>query len=144
MSFSPSKPSQNVVPLRTFDPKYSHYFSDGSGRDNFVMYNNGGFSIPRIYNPMQGTNYMKLGKSQNNNNGSGVNMYGTTSSSNTSPRREPMTVEYRSDGTGRDSYIVCNSGGLKQIFNKTHCEQFFKNSLRQSERRMYRSGGRRG
>ncbi len=109
MSLSPTKPIKHVMELRTFDPKYQHYFSDGSGRDNFVMYNNGGFSIPRVYNPMQGTAYMRMGNS-------------TGHSGSPSPRKDPMPVEYRSDGTGRDSYIVCNSGGLKQIFNKTHCE----------------------
>lgn len=61
VSMSPSKPVPHVLMLRTFDPKYSHYFSDGTGRDNFVNYNNGGFSVPKVSNPMQGTNYMRLG-----------------------------------------------------------------------------------
>jgi hypothetical protein len=47
---SPGKPIPNVLMMRTFDPKYSHYFSDGSGRDTFVNYNNGGFSVPRVIN----------------------------------------------------------------------------------------------
>lgn len=97
-----------MLELRTFDPKYSHYFSDGTGRDTFVMYNNGGFSVPRKVHTMQSTMFMKLGN--------------TTFGPSTSPRKEAMPVEYRSDGTGRDSYIVCNSGGLKTIFNKTHGE----------------------
>ena len=62
----------------------------------------------------------------------------------TSPRKEAMPVEYRSDGTGRDSYIVCNSGGMKQIFNKTCGEQFFKETLRQSERPLFKSQRRGG
>ena len=89
--------------MRTFDPKYSHYFSNGSGRDNFIGYNNGGFSIPKIHGKFDATNFMRLG-----------NLGGGATSGNTSPRMEPKPLEYRSDGTGRDSYIVCNSGGLKQ------------------------------
>lgn len=103
-------PAQHVLNLRTFDPKYSHYFADGSGRDNFVNYNNGGFSVPRQFNPMQGTAYMRMSKVGPL---SGVIQSGHSPLS-TSPKKEAMPVEYRSDGTGRDSYIVCNSGGLKQ------------------------------
>jgi hypothetical protein len=77
------------------------------------MYNNGGLSIPRFYNPQIGTHYMSFKPSN-------------LSSVSPSPRKEAMAVEYRSDGTGRDSYIVQNSGGLKQIFAKNCGEQFFK------------------
>lgn len=131
MSFSPVKLTKHVMELRTFDPKYSHYYSDGTGRDNFVNYNNGGFSIPKVHNPMQGTAYMRMGNAK---------VY----TGSPSPRKEAMPVEYRSDGTGRDGYIVHNSGGLKQIFNKTSGEQFFKDSLRASERPLFKSQNRRG
>jgi len=33
---------------RTFAPKYTHYQSDGRGRDAFIVANNGGLSIPRV------------------------------------------------------------------------------------------------
>jgi hypothetical protein len=130
MSFSPCKPVKHIQELRTFDPKYQHYFSDGTGRDQFIIYNNGGFSIPKISNPMRGTAYMRMGNA-------------TPYKGSPSPRKEAMPVEYRSDGTGRDSYIVCNSGGLKQIFNKSHVEQFFKESLRQNDRPIVKSLHRR-
>ena len=97
-------PTQNVVNLRTFDPKYTHYYSDGTGRDTFVGYNNGGFCVPRLFNPQQGTAFMRMGSPR---------LGGQPQKQvSASPRIEPMPVEYRSDGTGRDSYIVCNSGGL--------------------------------
>jgi hypothetical protein len=54
-------PIQHVVNMRTYDPKYAHYYSNGSGRDQFIAYNNGGFSIPRIPNPSQATAFMRLG-----------------------------------------------------------------------------------
>ena len=102
-----NRTSGDVVPLRTFDPKFSHYFSNGSGRDNFIMYNNGGFSEARFFNPVTSTAYMRY------------KSYATVSPS---PRKEAQPVEYRSDGSGRDSYIMFNSGGLKQVFNKTSGE----------------------
>ena len=99
--------SGNVVPIRTFDPKYTHYYSDGNGRDAFINYNNGGYSIPKIFSPQTSTNYMR---------------FRTASTANTSPRKDAKPFEYHSDGSGRDSYIVCNSGGLKSIFNRTSGE----------------------
>lgn len=97
-------PSSNVVPLRTFDPKYSHYFSDGTGRDGYVESNNGGFSVSRPKIIIQGTSYKRFGHSP---------------SGPCSPRVDPMPVEYHSDGSGRDGYIVFNSGGFKQVFSDT-------------------------
>lgn len=49
-----------------------------------------------------------------------------------SPLKEATAVDYRSDGSGRDSYIIQNSGGLKNNFRHTG-EKFFKDSLRQNE-----------
>ena len=74
---------------------------------------------------MQASNYMKIGIAS-----------ATVSSS---PRKNAMPVEYRSDGTGRDSYIVCNSGGLQTPFNKTCGDRFFKDSLRFSEKPLFKS-----
>ena len=93
-----SRISGDVVPLRTFDPKFSHYYSNGSGRDNFIMYNNGGFAEPRYHNPARSTAYMR---------------YKAFATVSPSPRKEAQPIEYRSDGSGRDSYIVLNSCGLK-------------------------------
>lgn len=40
----------DIVASRTFAPKYQHYQPDGTGRDTFVQYNNGGMSTsPRKY-----------------------------------------------------------------------------------------------
>ena len=34
------------IPLhRAFNPKYTHYLGDGSGRDTYVIKNNGGLCI---------------------------------------------------------------------------------------------------
>ena len=95
--------SGNVVPIRTFDPKYTHYYCDGNGRDAFINYNNGGYSVPKVFSPQVGTNYMRF----------------RTASQATSPRKDAKPFEYHSDGSGRDSYIIVNSGGLKSVFNRT-------------------------
>jgi hypothetical protein len=50
----------SVVPIRTFDPKYTHYYADGNGRDAFINYNNGGYSVPKVFSPQTATNYMRF------------------------------------------------------------------------------------
>ena len=39
-------------------------------------------------------------------------------------------INYRSDGTGRDSYVIQNSGGLVSDYRSIPVEQNFKSSLR--------------
>ena len=113
MSYSGQRrvPGTQVVPLRTFDPKYAHYFANGSGRDCYVEFNNGGFSVSKPRAKIEGTSFMR---------------FGNFAGGSHSPRMDPSPVDYHSDGSGRDGYIVCNSGGLKQMFNKTCGEQFFR------------------
>jgi len=40
----------DVIPNRTFDPKAPHFHSDGTGRDTYIINNNGGLSVPRNWN----------------------------------------------------------------------------------------------
>jgi hypothetical protein len=91
--------------------------SDGSGRDSFRLYNNGGLSIPRIKDPKESTHF-KVGYKYNGP---------------ASPRKDAKPFEYRSDGSGRDSYILHNSGGLKNHGFGTTTIDFFKGSLRSNE-----------
>ena len=35
---------------RTFNPKYTHYIGDGSGRDAFIIFTNGGFHDRHLVN----------------------------------------------------------------------------------------------
>jgi hypothetical protein len=39
---------------RTFDPKYSHYTSDGMGRDSYIKANDGGLTSSYFSSPMTG------------------------------------------------------------------------------------------
>jgi hypothetical protein len=45
------------------------------------------------------------------------------------PRKEATAIDYRSDGSGRDSYIIHNSGGLKNDYRQSG-EKTFRDTLR--------------
>jgi len=96
---------------RTFAPKYASYMGDGSGRDTYVVLNNGGLAncdkrammwrpnkVPRQVSPK--------------------------------PYKAASAINYRSDGTGRDSYVISNSGGLVADFRCTKSDINFAAGLR--------------
>lgn len=96
---------------RTFYPKYASYMGDGSGRDSYVILNNGGLAnsdkrammwrpnkIPKIVDPK--------------------------------PYKPVAAKKYQSDGTGRDSYVISNSGGLVADFRCTKADFNFQSGLR--------------
>lgn len=67
----------------------------------------------------------------------GVHMYkyNSTVSKKCSPqpKKEATTFYYQSDGTGRDSYVLKNNGGLRiEHDNKSYGDRVFKDSLRSS------------
>jgi len=47
------------------------------------------------------------------------------------PSKPAVAFQYRSDGTGRDSYVVANAGGLINDFRGTKADNFFAQGLRQ-------------
>ncbi len=81
---------------RTFRPSFNAYNSNGEGRDIYIQYNNGGFWKMDI---LPGQNITKYSNQSN---------YRFRSLNH---RAAPF--KYLSDGSGRDSYISCNDGGLK-------------------------------
>jgi hypothetical protein len=88
--------------MRTFSPKYANYFGDGSGRDTYVVLNNGGLANcdkkHMLRRPFRNT-------LQNRNAG---------------PLKDAVSHTYHSDGTGRDSYVIHNSGGLVRDYGGSH------------------------
>ena len=115
MSLSPVKSGPNVdVPSLA---KAILYKTNGSGRDTYIKNNNGGMTVDyKPYNPGE------LGSF--------------------SPRRkyvEPMPtlpgkmVYYRSDGTGRDSYIMSSSGGFHTAVKGQMWQKQFMAGLRDYE-----------
>jgi hypothetical protein len=100
---------------RTFHPKYASYTGDGSGRDTYVILNNGGLTSSDKPNMM----------------------FRKTTAPNQVVRRpgKPApSITYISDGSGRDSYVLQNSGGLVHDYKGVLGQQYFKNSLRQLEK----------
>jgi hypothetical protein len=81
---------------RTFRPSFNAYNSNGEGRDIYIQYNNGGFWKMDI---LPGQNITKYSNQSN---------YRFRSLNH---RAAPF--KYQTDGSGRDSYISFNNGGLR-------------------------------
>ena len=80
-----------------------NYFADGTGRDTFVKTDNGGFF--KAYHPvpaMPVTSFVQRKRYEP-----------------PAPVMHSKGVQYHSDGTGRDSYIGFNKGGLAAYGSKT-------------------------
>lgn len=92
-----------------------NYFADGSGRDTFVSNNNGGFY--KAYTPAPADKVTTFMQKRRYNP--------------PAPVIKSRGVQYHSNGTGRDSYIGFNAGGLTTYGAKTidYVTQF-KSSLR--------------
>ena len=80
---------------RTFNPKYTKYMSDGMGRDSYILRHNGGLCSEREPHFAESTRYASP----------------TKFLSPPPPMKEATALKYISDGSGRDSYILINSGG---------------------------------
>jgi hypothetical protein len=80
---------------RTFRPNFKSYHSNGDGRDNYIQYNNGGFWNINPNPPSFDISHKNIHFHKN-----------YSSSIRTPP------FKYRSNGNGRDSYIIYNNGGL--------------------------------
>lgn len=83
---------------RTASPTLNPYIYDGEGRDMYIGFNNGGFWNKRF---IPGTSF-EPGSTKSNR-------YRFRTSS-----KDAVSFTYHSDGSGRDSYILINSGGLNR------------------------------
>lgn len=100
--------------MRTFSPKYVNYFGDGSGRDTYAVVSNGGLTnVDKKYmmsRPFRNTFQNRI---------------------HASPLKDAVSFTYHSDGTGRDSYVISNSGGLVNDYGGSHRQDVrFKAHLR--------------
>lgn len=100
---------------RTNYPKYTTYWGDGNGRDQYVVFNNGGLHDLRDFKGPQGTNGFNLGPN--------LPYHGVT------PKKDASAFDYVPDGTGRDTYII-KGFGLKRDYKSDHREH--EKSLRMS------------
>lgn len=88
-------------------PNYTHYMSDGAGRDSYILVNNGGLTINKVFQPVttQGHFNTSIYKSPDKLD---KTFYGGRASL----AKESPSFYYPPDGTGRDWYIIHNNGGL--------------------------------
>ena len=91
-------------------PKTSYDRTDGSGRDIYIAYNNGGTFQPM----MKLKSYDKIC----------IRPKSTVSQSSL------RSLHYVSDGTGRDSYIKTSDGGLHSSISPASSIQNFRSNLR--------------
>lgn len=106
---------------RTFYPKYTHYASDGEGRDSYILNNNGGMCT-EAQRPISWSTFYAKEK----------------------PRvvipvahKPTPSFKYISDGSGRDFYVTYNSGGLQAPYipGTLKADAQFISSLRNTEKR---------
>ncbi len=77
---------------RTEHIKYVTYQPNGSGRENYIIFNNGSLHDQINY---KGISRNKL-----------FNHSPKPTKISISPRKEPGVIDYPPDGTGRDTYII--------------------------------------
>lgn len=93
----------------SMDPKNYFYHPNGGGRDTYINYDNGGTVIPKPNSqglqlrPKFPSNYIKTLKNRDRQM--------------VRPKQDPKVLQYWGDGTGRDTYVVTDAGGLKGSFN---------------------------
>ncbi len=89
---------------RSYSPRMAHYSTDGNGRDLYINYNNGGFWSrgTKIYTGSQ--------KGQEISQKYALKPL----------MKHVAPLSYRSDGSGRDSYVLSESGGLKRDHKSLH------------------------
>ena len=109
-----------------------NYYGDGTGRDSYIVIQNGGL-----------TKIERKGMQNNRFTYNDVKACYLPSSQK-SPRKEATSFTYQSDGSGRDSYVLQNSGGLVNDFKGLGHEKFFHSTLRSGFDYMSRRGSRQG
>lgn len=104
--------SKEIGLYRTARPRWNLYATDGLGRDSYISFNNGGFWKQNINPIIRKPNYPIYHDSNYH-----------------SLHHNPAPFKYYSDGSGRDSYILVNDGGLKYnhlALNKFHLQDFLR------------------
>ncbi len=94
-------------------PKYVNYYSDGFGRDTYILGNNGGFleKLDKV-------------KSKDQFDLISQNRYYNT-------KRNVAPLKYHSDGSGRDNYVLHEHGGLERdhkAMKNYHLKDFLRNT----------------
>lgn len=86
-------------------PGYTQYRGDGSGRDSYILVGNAGLVKPESFkNVAPQLGYKPVPDRSTMFSGPVRKFHGAL--------KEPTVWKYFGDGTGRDSYVVKDSGGL--------------------------------
>ena len=93
--------------MRTHNPTYANYSGDGSGRDSYIILNNGGLASES----KRGMMWRSSMRSPRDHRAM--------------PSKTGVSFTYRSDGSGRDSYVIKNSGGLVADFRCSKANNLF-------------------
>jgi len=101
---------------RTYYPKYTTYTGDGSGRDGYVVFGNGGLHELRNYEGSKPREPFINTKSMPR--------------TRVAPKKDATAFDYVPDGSGRDSYIIFNFG-LKANYQSSFRE--FERDLRTTQ-----------
>ena len=110
---------------RTEHPKYTPYWGDGYGRDTYVLSGNGGLVGERnmpTTSPWTGFQTTKATTALYTNQNHQFKK--------ANGHKESTALRYFGDGTGRDSYVVADSGGLIPKYVSKGALGNFCNSLR--------------
>ncbi len=94
------------VKFKGLSPKTNFYNTNGTGRDTYITYDNGGNVVPNL-GALRLKSYYR----------DGPNQISLTSRSRLqtepNPKLKPKVVQYNCDGSGRDNYVNIDAGGLK-------------------------------
>ena len=113
---------------RTYDPKYTTYRGDGQGRDSYVFMGNGGLVAPGAYT----TNAPQIGY-QRPKKSSTLYINQPIQQTFVTGSKEATAFKYFGDGSGRDSYVITDCGGLIPKYSNKGPQADFYNSLRQPD-----------
>ena len=109
------------IKYKGLSPRTNFYLQNGTGRDTYITYDNGGLVAPN-------KNAIKIKSFWRDT----TNKMSLTSRSfgklEPVPKLKPKVVQYNCDGSGRDNYVNIDSGGLKnQTGSKSTYGKFIHN-----------------
>ena len=117
---------------RTYDPKFTTYRGDGMGRDTYITCGNGGLIADSgLPNHSPFTGFQASG---------GLDKFYTNQGCHQvrhSSHKDAVAFRYFGDGSGRDSYVIGDNGGLIPKYVSKGAQKEFLNSLRQPEAPRY-------
>ena len=108
----------------TTTPGYPMYWGDGAGRDSYIIVGNGGLIKPDAYNntpPRVG--YQDPPATQGG-------LYHGKTKQFVGPSKEATVLKYFGDGSGRDSYVIKDCGGLIPVYTGRSPQASFYTGLR--------------